>query len=76
MKNNSSEAHPGTLPREGTLKTKINGCKSLRKIDAKSSSFNVTGILGVPLITAYKKEKLLLKSFSLSFKSRTEIETV
>ena len=75
-KHNSSETHPGTLPQQRALKTKINGCKSLRKIDTKSSNFNVTGFLDVPLITAYKKEKLLLKSFLLSFKSETEIETV
>ena len=54
MNNKSSEAHPGSLLR-GVLKTKINGCKSLRKIVAKSSNFNVTGFLNVPLITAYKK---------------------
>ena len=34
MTNNSSEAHPGNLPWEGALKTKINGCKNLRKIGA------------------------------------------
>ena len=60
MKNNSSEAHPGSLPREGALKTKINGCKSLRKIGAKSSSFNMTGFLDVSLITANKKESTFL----------------
>ena len=64
MYNNSSEVHSGTLPREGTLRTKINDCKNLRKIDAKSSNFNVTRFLDVSLITAYKKEKLLLESFS------------
>ena len=64
MKNNSLEAHPRRLPREGALKTKINRCKSLRKIGAKSSNFNVTGFLDVSLITAYKKEKLLLEIFS------------
>ena len=76
MKNNSSEAHPVTLPREGALKTKINGCMSLRKIDTKSSNFNVAWFLDVAPITVYKKEKLLLKSFSLSFKSETDIETI
>ena len=60
MKNNSSEAHPGSLPREGALKTKINGCKSLRKIGAKSSSFNMAGFLDVSLITANKKESTFL----------------
>ena len=61
---NSSEAHAGSLPREGALKTKTNGCKNLRKIGAKNFNFNVTGFLNVPLITAYKKEKLLLECFS------------
>ena len=71
MKNNSSEAHPASLPRKGVLKTKISGSKNLRKISAKNSSFNVTGFLDVSLITAYKKEKLLLESFSsVLFQSR------
>ena len=64
MKNNSLQVHPGSLPRERALKTKIDGCKSLRKIGAKSSSFDVTGFLDMSLITAYKKEKLLLEFFS------------
>ena len=64
MKNNSSEAYCGTLPREGTFRTKIKGCKNLREINAKSSNFNVTGFQDLSLITAYKKEKLLFESFS------------
>ena len=31
MKNNSSEAHPGTLPRERAFKTKIKVARSLEK---------------------------------------------
>ena len=59
MKNNSSEVHPGRLPQEGALKTKVNGCKSLKIIGANNSNFNVTRFLDVSLITAYKKEKLV-----------------
>ena len=64
MKNNSSEAYPGSRPREGALKTKMNGYKSLRKIGAKSSNFSVTRFLDMSLITPYKNEKLLLDIFS------------
>ena len=70
MKNNSSEVHPGSLPRKVALKTKINGCKNLRKIGAKSSSFNVTGFLDVPLITAYKKVKFQKDFFTFKKKLR------
>ena len=64
MKNNSSEVHPGSLPREGALKPKVNGCKSLRIIGANNFNFNVTRFLDVFLITAYKKEKLVEEIFS------------
>ena len=73
MKNNSSEVHPGSLPQEVALKTKTNGCKSLRKIGAKSSSFNVTRFLDLSLITANKKEKF---AFGNVFKSTFLLLTV
>ena len=56
--------HPGSRSREGALKTKINGCKSLRKVGEKSSNFSVTRFLDMSLITRYKNEKLLLDVFS------------